>query len=150
MPCISGNYSPTVGPLAPVAIMRLPAEPESGASAGERTRLSIFQALIDTGATSTCITRKVVDEAGLVAVGKTMMAGTTGDMEVEQYAFGVGFVLSPQQHPSGEVSGNLAVQNVKGCLFRDHNAAFDVLLGRDIICAGSFSLSFDGHYILSF
>ena len=91
MPCISGRYDPVVGALTPVAIMALPAEPESSQVVETQAKLSIFQALIDTGATSTCVTQKVVDAVGLVANGKAMMAGATGDREVDLFAFGVGF-----------------------------------------------------------
>ena len=150
MPCISGSYNPAVGPLVRVAILKLPAEIAAKPEAGQKQKFSTFQALIDTGAISTCISQKVVEEAGLTATGKTLITGVTGDMQVDQFTFGVGFILSPQQHPSGEVSGDISVQGVQGCLFENKTFPFDVLLGRDIICAGSFSLSFDGHYILSF
>ncbi len=77
------------------------------------------------------------------------MVGATGESPVDQFTFGVGFILSPMQQPTGETRMDLAVRSVQGCLFHNSSLAFDVLLGRDIICEGSFTLSFDGHFILS-
>ncbi len=95
MPCISGNYNPAVGPLIQVAILDAATAMNPGADGDKNPKLGIFKALIDTGATSTCISGRVVSETGLAPSGKT---------------------------PND---------------------------GRDIICGGSFTLSFDGHFILS-
>ncbi len=149
MPCISGNYNPAVGPIIQVAILEAAVALEPAKRPPEKQRLSLFNALIDTGATSTCISEKVVETVGLIPSGKTMMVGSTGESPVDQFTFGVGFILSPVQQSTGETSMNLSVRGVQGCLFQNGSLVFDVLLGRDIICEGSFTLSFDGHFILS-
>jgi Aspartyl protease len=150
MPCLSGNYNPAVGPLVQVSILR----PEfalkaGGGSRAEMPSLDMFMALIDTGASTTCISRSVVDAVGLTPIGKTKMAGATGNGDVNQYAFGVGFLFNARQEATGALSGSINMQLVNGCEFADHGFGFDVLLGRDIICKGSFTLSFDGHWLLS-
>ena len=80
----------------------------------------------------------------------TNMAGSTGQDIVDQYTFLVGFVFAAQQNPGGSISGQLSLQLVQGCEFVNHGFGFDVLIGRDILCKGAFSLSFDGHYSLCF
>jgi predicted aspartyl protease len=147
MPCISGSYNPAVGPIIQVAIVD--AKLALGGVQNVGPKLSIYSALIDTGATSTCITQRVIDEVGLVPVGKTRMTGATGESIVDQYAFGVGFMLNSRQTPTGEVQADLSIASVQGCVFHNGSVAFDILLGRDIICRGAFVLSFDGHFTLS-
>lgn len=149
MPCISGSYNPAVGPLIQVAILDAATAMNPGADGDKNPKLDIFKALIDTGATSTCISGRVVSATGLAPSGKTLMTGATGVSYVDQFTFGVGFLLSPEQQPTGETMADVAIRRVQGCLFHNGGFAFDVLLGRDIICGGSFTLSFDGHFILS-
>jgi hypothetical protein len=77
------------------------------------------------------------------------MSGSTGTSTVDQYTFGVGFIFSAQQMPTGAFNGQLSLHLVQGCEFTHHGFGFDVLIGRDILCKGAFSMSFDGHFILS-
>ena len=150
MPCISGNYNPSVGPLINIAIVQLKyVLPSNGVRSTAPPDVTMYTALMDTGASSTCISQKVADEVGLIAVGKTMMSGATGAKPVDQYGFGVGFVFNAKQNPSGTFTGDLNFRPVQGCVFDNHGFGFEVLLGRDILCSGAFTLSFDGHYILS-
>jgi len=106
--------------------------------------------LVDTGASVTCISDKVVQDLGLQPSGKTMMSGSTGAGAVDQHTFGVGFVYGAQQNPTGTFTGGLTLHLVQGCVFMNHGFGFDILLGRDILCKGTLSLSFDGHYVISF
>lgn len=109
----------------------------------------LYTALIDTGATLTCISPKVAQEVGLQPIGKTMMIGATGRSAVNSYHFGVGFLTNQIQAPTGQVSATLETRFVDGMEFVVEGAAFDVLLGRDVICTGTFTLSFDGHMLLA-
>lgn len=147
MPCISGSYNPAVGPILQVAIF-------DGKSAllglqEASPKLALFNALIDTGATNTCLSQSAIDTVGLIPTGKTLMTGATGQQVVDQYTFGLGFALNQRQQPNGEVQADFNIQIVQGCVFHNGSVGFDVLLGRDIICRGAFSLSFDNHFILS-
>lgn len=150
MSCISGSYNPAVGPLLQVIIL---SQDQSGAGEGAQiisgANLPLFLALADTGASSTCVSSKVVESCGLQPSGKTTLSGATGQSVVNQFTFIVGFVFNPIQDPSGRFSGTINQHLVQGCQFTDHGMSFDVLLGRDILCKGSFSLSFDGHFIFS-
>ena len=107
-------------------------------------------ALVDTGASVTCVSNSAAKKVGLQPSGKTIMSGSTGQGDVDQYTFGVGFIIGAQQNPSGYVTGNINVHWVQGCEFANHGFGFDVLLGRDVICQGGFALTFDGHWHLAF
>ena len=76
------------------------------------------------------------------------MVGTTGTAEVDQFTFGVGFLVPQTQIAPDQSQGTLQIVTVQGLQFAG-SAGLDVLIGRDIICIGAFSLSFDGHFILS-
>jgi Aspartyl protease len=151
MPCISGNYNPAVGIIVQIAIL-----PQSQLSALQMTgqpvsppNITMFAALLDTGASVTCISKNVVQKLGLQPSGKTSMSGSTGAQTVDQYAFLVGFIFGAQQAPTGAVSGQLSVNLVQGCEFTNHGFGFDVLIGRDILCKGTLNMSFDGHFVLA-
>jgi hypothetical protein len=151
MPCLSGNYNPAVGVIVQVAIFDqsqlavLQVQPPASPS-----NVTMFAALVDTGASVTCISANVVQKLGLLPSGKTSMSGSTGAAAVDQYTFLVGFIFSAQQGPTGLVSGQVNVHLVQGCEFTNHGFGFDVLIGRDILCKGSLHMSFDGHYTLAF
>lgn len=106
----------------------------------------MFMALVDTGASVTCISNKVVQSLRLPPSGKTTMSGSTGRGTVDQYTFGVAFLIGAQQGPSGIISGSLNIHLVQGCEFTNHGFGFDILLGRDIICKGGLVMTFDGHF----
>ena len=110
----------------------------------------MFAGLLDTGASVTCISSNVVQKLSLQPSGKTRMSGSTGQGLVDQYTFVVAFIFGAQQMPTGAISGQLNFHLVQGCEFVHHGFGFDVLIGRDILCKGTLSLSFDGHYVLSF
>jgi Aspartyl protease len=154
MPCIAGNYNPAVGVILQVAILpqaQLAVLQVSQQQAAKPLpNLTMFAALLDTGASVTCISSNVVQTIGLQPSGKTSMTGSTGQSVVDQYTFLVGFMFGAQQSPSGAISGQLNAHLVQGCEFVSHGFGFDVLIGRDILCKGTLSLSFDGHYVLSF
>ena len=152
MPSFTGNYHPNVGPLVSVAVLRLDAtqsvDGKPPVIQGEK--IEFFQALIDTGASSTCLSSRVVDAVGLQPTGKAMMQGATGASAVNQYSFLVGFVQNSTQRPDGSFDGMLTQMAVQGMEFDGGGSTFDVLLGRDILCRGVFTMSFDGHYAFSF
>jgi hypothetical protein len=152
MPCLAGNYNPAVGVLLQVAILPQPQFETLHISQQQQSppNLTMFAALLDTGASITCISKNVVQTIGLQPSGKTSMSGSTGQSTVDQYTFVVGFMFAAQQSPTGAISGQLAAHLVQGCEFMSHGFGFDVLIGRDILCKGILSISFDGHYALSF
>jgi Aspartyl protease len=155
MPLVAGNYNPAVGVVLQVVILPQTqlASLQATKTAGKQPatpNLTMFAALLDTGASITCISNNVVQKLGLQPTGKTSMSGSTGKNTVDQYAFVVGFMFGLQQTPTGIFSGEINAHLVQGCEFVSHGFGFDVLIGRDILCKGSFTLTFDGHYALAF
>jgi hypothetical protein len=109
----------------------------------------LYMALADTGASCTCLTSKVIQDLGLAPIGRQQVGGVHGSGSTNAYQFQVGFLFPQgQAQPTGLVSTNIMIFQVNGVEFTSPGS-FDVLLGRDILCTGSFSMSFDGHAILS-
>jgi hypothetical protein len=153
MPCLSGLYNPVVGVLVQVAIL----DPRKSLANGTLDlsglpEVPAFTALVDTGASTTCVSRKVVDAVRLEPIGKAPMVGATGVAAVDQFTFVVGVISARKEEATGAVSGRAAgLFLANGLEFvNDGASTFDVLLGRDVLCKGAFSLSFDGHFVLSF
>jgi len=132
-----------------VSIHKLNLNHHADSRHSETQSVEMYRALLDTGASSTCISQRVVDEIELSPTGKTMLIGATGRQEVDQYSFGVGLLVSQEAQPSGDVRSQINVRPTIGTLFQNDAGAFDVLLGRDILCSGVFTISFDGHFTLS-
>ena len=117
--------------------------PQSGAPP------ATFMALIDTGASHTALTSKVVKQLGLTPISKQPVGGVHGQQPTNIYQFQVGLAFpNGPINAGGQVSVNIMAFTVSGSEFIS-GAAFDVLLGRDVLCQGVFSMSFDGHAIFS-
>lgn len=147
MPCISIPYHPNLGPLIQVAV--LPASTGTDGSAlPSDYQPKFYMALADTGASNTCVSSKVVTDLGLPPMGKRPVAGVHGSIPVNSYQFNIGIYFTQRAEASGSVSGQMFVTPVFGTEFVNADTAFDVLLGRDVLCRGMMSLSFDGRFTL--
>lgn len=149
MPSLSITYNPNVGPLVQLVIWSPNYRPSQHQSPINPTPMTMYMALIDTGASCTCISRKVISDIGLSPIGRQRVGHAQGSGATNQYQFQVAFVFPTAQAPSGVVQANVVAHLVTGVEFSPPIGSFDVLLGRDIICTGAFSMSFDGHAILS-
>ncbi len=105
--------------------------------------LQVLTALIDTGATGTCITESAARKLGLEPSGIVPVQGVGGTSYHNSYIFKVGFVdlrknelgfESPQFH--------LVDREINGVEFDCGNEDFEVLLGMDVLSIGS--LTVDG------
>jgi Aspartyl protease len=112
--------------------------------------MTMYMALVDSGASSTCISSRIVKEVGLSPIGKIQVAGVHGSTPTNSYQFAVGFILPVRQEATGAIFGNMTGFVVDGTEFVNDGCGFDVLLGRDILCKGSFHMSFDGHFLICF
>jgi predicted aspartyl protease len=145
MPSLVFQYNPNVGPLIQVAIWRPDFDPQQGLTVPQNPlTVTMYNALIDTGASCTCVTSKVINDVGLTPIGKQIVGGVHGKKTVNQYQFQVALVIPQSQAPTGHWSASALSMPVIGVEF-DTSGGFDVLLGRDIICRGVLSISFDGH-----
>jgi hypothetical protein len=144
MPCISGNFGPA-GILLQAVIIPSQEEFRALQQAG---RTKLYVALVDTGANCTCITPRVVQETGLVPIGKRDMVSASHVTPTNNYLFSLGLLAGGlQQQPTGEVSGSISVfDGINGMEFNAGPARFDILLGMDVLRKGVLSFSFDGHF----
>ena len=96
-------------------------------------------AIWDTGATSTVVTRKVVDECGLIAVSRTKIAGVDGKLR-PSVVYLVDIYL-----PNRVIIGEVPVAEAP------LTEGTDVLIGMDIITLGDFAVSsFQGKTTFTF
>lgn len=96
-----------------------------------------YQALWDTGATGTVITKKVADELGLTPTGFTNSYNANGQCIVNTYLINI-------RLPNGVGVHTLRV--TEGVL-----TGFDVLIGMDVISRGDFSITCkNGKTVFSF
>jgi hypothetical protein len=115
-----------------------------------------FRALIDTGATTTMITTRVVDELGLEFVNRKPFRNADGLRWRPAYLFYVAFYGATVSMGDSEEDGTPYMRKIY-IWPRDINGgqianeeSFDVLLGMDIISTGLLVFRKDGTYRFSF
>jgi len=147
MPCLSIQYNPKVGPIIQVMIWK-PGVVLGGSTPGAPMNANLYNALIDTGASCSSISDKVIKAEGLTPSGKQPVGGVHGNHPTNAYSFLLGVPFISGQQASGVMNASVRAFNINGIEFIPL-PGLDVLLGRDVICTGSFTLSFDGHALLS-
>ncbi|MDE0137551.1 MAG: retroviral-like aspartic protease family protein [bacterium] len=135
MPCLSGEYDPTVGILLQVAV--LPGGTFEQQSEGEAR---VFSGLVDTGADVTCISNKVADFLDLQSTGKVPMVGATGSDAVNQYLVDLLLQFGTQ---------HIGIPDHRAASFEAGSPHYDVLIGRDILCKGVLTMDFAGRFTFS-
>jgi len=138
MPCLSGSYNPAIGPLINVGVLPggtfNPAKPPAAP-------LTVFPALLDTGASVTCVSPAVAQAVGLQPIGMRPMVSATQAVPVNAYIADLilPFGASGYVTPGAQVMEFIPITG----------SPFQILIGRDIICRGALTLSFDGHFTFS-
>uniref|UniRef100_A0A7V4G6J4 Peptidase A2 domain-containing protein n=1 Tax=Desulfobacca acetoxidans TaxID=60893 RepID=A0A7V4G6J4_9BACT len=135
MPCLSGKFNPAIGILINIGV--LPANTATPTI----TQFHMFPALLDTGASITCISLSVVQALNLVPIGMRPMVSATHAVPVNQYLVDLIF-------PFGSVIYIMSAMQVMEFV-ATNTTPFQILLGRDIICKGILTMSFDGHFTFS-
>jgi aspartyl protease len=138
MPCLSGQFNPNIGILINVVVLS-PGLISPGVNIP--TPLTSFPALVDTGASMTCISPQVVQTVGLQPMGMHPMVSATHTVPVNVYLVDL---LLPFGN-AGHFQAGVQVMEFAGGPGRP----FQMLLGRDILCRGTFTMSFDGHFTFS-
>lgn len=136
MPCMSKQFDPAIGPIIDLGIAAAGSLRQDQTS-GANVQVTNFHALIDSGATVTCITSALAQGAGLRPVGKAPVSGSTGASPMNTYL--VDFLLH-----FGNVS--YVVSNMTVIEFSGGPSQYAGLLGRDIICKGLFAIHWDGRF----
>jgi hypothetical protein len=147
MPSLSIQFNPKVGPILQVFVWKPGFVPPQGASAAPMTP-NAYNALLDTGASCSCVSDKVIKAEGLVPSGKQQVGGVHGSHPTNAYRFQIAIPFVQGQSAAGAVNANIVSFNINGVEFIPL-PNIDVLIGRDILCTGAFAMSFDGHATLS-
>jgi hypothetical protein len=163
MPCIWGQHNNSQLFLAvvifPVNAPGIVSGPQGAPYIGQSVG---FQALIDTGATTTGITSKLAGIIGLQPIGKVPIHGVGGVQHHNSYLFYVGFPFAfPPGTPSqpglpppalGQIQGNVFILQkvIQGCEFHSGPANFDVILGMDVLSTGSLIVQGNQTFTFSF
>lgn len=135
MSCLSGTFDLHIGPLIQVGI-GIP-----GPTTVPEPLIEYLNALIDTGATLSCISPTIVKALHLKPIGWREMTSATHTTPVNVYL--IDLLLR-----FGEAIQKL--ENLQVLEFSiDSRSPFQMLLGRDVLCRGIFNMSFDGHFTFS-
>lgn len=127
MSCLNGTATGNTGPIILVNVGR------PGESSPRNSETS--SALIDT---RTCISHAVADALGLQPTGKISVQSSTESKAMNTYVVDLFFRFGADpiySLPAMEVAE-----------FNASPSAFGVLLGRDVLCRGTFVMSADGHF----
>ena len=81
MPCLSGRFDPVQGIFINIAV----AKPGEITPATKNLKIPTFMALVDTGATKTCISKQAAQTAGLIAIGKSPLVSATHTIDMDTY-----------------------------------------------------------------
>jgi len=138
MPSLAGNFNPSVGPILNIGILPPASAPYAP---GTSPQVTLFPSLIDTDASNTCISAQVAQALGLRAMGLRQMVSATQIAPVNVYLVDLAI-------PFG--TNAILRQGTQVLEFAPpQRSPFQILLGRDVLCLGVFTLSFDGHYSFS-
>lgn len=137
MPCLSGQYDPNLGVIINIGVLSPGVLTQATAPA---TQITTFPTLVDTGASVTCISPAIAQTLGLQPLGMRQMASATQSVPVNMYL--VDLIL-----PFGTTGYMIA--SIQVMEFSPAGGTpFQILVGRDILCRGAFTMSFDGHFTL--
>jgi Aspartyl protease len=86
MPCLSISFNPRFGPILQVLVWKRGFVPPQS-TATTPMQASTYNALIDTGASCSCVSDKVIKAEGLVPSGKQPVSGLHGSHPTNAYRF---------------------------------------------------------------
>lgn len=152
MPDIVGSHN---GSQVFVPVVLLPVHRFDGPDPEQLSRpgmMQVVNALVDTGAQSTCITPSVADRLRLEPLGSVRVHGVGGSKLHMTYLFQVGLV-ELQRNELGHESPrfHMVDREITGAEFDcGPDANFDVLLGMDLLSIGTLTIANTGRYKFSF
>ena len=145
MPCISGQYDPVIGVLLQAAVLPGGHLDKAIQANSEESPIDVtavpVSGLLDTGADRSCVSRSLAESLNLQPTGKVSVSGATGDREMNQYT--IDLLLQ-----FGQIS-NAIREHVVTEFTSNSTTAYDMLVGRDIICQGVLTMDFSGHFSFS-
>ena len=96
--------------------------------------------LMDNGADHTCISLKLAQSLGLKPIGKIPVSGATGESAMNQYMIDLLLQFGEQ---------SLVIQDHTVTEFTTSSSVYEMLIGRDIMCRGVFTMDFNGRFTFS-
>ncbi|WP_353198150.1 aspartyl protease family protein [Sandarakinorhabdus sp.] len=114
--------------------------------------LQVLDGLFDTGAQTTCITPRAASKIGLSPLGVLPIQGVGGVNLHNYYLFRIGFV-DMQANEFGGTNPHIhfVEKDIEGPEFDcGPNAGFDILIGMDLISAGTLTIGRNGRFKFSF
>ena len=124
-------------------ILQLDGMEEYSGKQQKNSNLHGLKALIDTGATNTCLTPSAVEQLDILPVGMVEVMGIHGVEVVKQYCFQLGFMDYKQEM-------KIFTNPIEGTLLGIENPGFDVLLGMDVISQGTLWVRPNGDWSFEF
>ncbi len=106
-----------------------------------------FTALVDTGASRTCISQNVIDRVGMVGKGQIAVGNVKRTEMHETFLFYVGVWPSTDDRSPPPVFG--VGDEILGIDGGD-SRFYDVLLGMNIVSRGTLKIDLDGFFELGF
>ncbi len=132
MSCVHIEYAPALGVLLDIAIA--PPGEEANPADGK----VMCKALVDTGATHSCISAEIAARAGIAPDGE-LLVNSASEVAARVKPYPANLVIP---------GVNLTVPQItltEAAL--PPESEFQALLGRDILCRGSFHLDFSGNAV---
>lgn len=114
--------------------------------------MQVVKALVDTGAQNTSITPHAAEALGLEPIGSVRVHGVGGSKLHLSYLFKIGLV-DLQRNELGYESPHIHMidREITGAEFDcGPDAAFDVLLGMDLLSIGTLTIANTGKFRFSF
>ena len=140
MPNISGNFDKRKGIIIEIEVA---AAGSFGSITKGQKDLKVVRlpALVDTGATNTCLSPAIIKELEIAAVGKTEVLAASGIHPTNIYRVDLMLMYGPHR---------LLQPDIQVTKFNaPRNSPVQALLGLDILGEGVLTVSFDGHFTLS-
>jgi hypothetical protein len=136
MPVLAGKFSPA-GILLTLACL-----PPGAWNPATNPPAQQFIALLDTGASLTCISPKVAQALSVKPIGMIPVSSASHpNLPTNTYLIDIGVVF-----------GGLVLwqANIQVLEFQPATGSpYEMLLGHDLICQGALTVSFDGHWTFS-
>ncbi|WOV92103.1 MAG: retropepsin-like aspartic protease [Candidatus Zeuxoniibacter abyssi] len=104
----------------------------------EGSTVCVCKALVDTGATNSCITKHIADHIKVFPDGEKTVGGANGAYQTKTYSVAM-FIQE-----IGLLIDEMDVFEVK---LEENSSEYQALLGMDILSRGHFQLDFSGNFV---
>ena len=146
MPCLSGDFNPAIGVIVQVVVVpggqlgTIKSQQQGAGNQQLTVNAPTANGLMDTGADATCISEKLAKALNLKPTGKVQTVGVHGPEQVNQHS--VDLLLQFGAHAIG-------IPNLRVSEFKGISPNYDLLIGRDVICQGVLTMTFNGRFTFS-